>query len=82
MSEKVGMIDKEKLAPIYALQRERRLVTKELETKGSLTIPEISRATGLPSEIVFRHMVALRQSGRVEITGEKEGFATFGLIKK
>lgn len=72
MSQKARKIDKSKLEPIHALQRERRLIIKELEAQGPMTIPELSRTTELETESVFKHIIALKQLGRIRIVGEKK----------
>lgn len=82
MSSKKRKIDKEKLKPIYERRKIRGLIIKELRARGSSTIPELSKATGMETDKVVMHMIALRQFGHVNIVGEKDGQLIFALSKQ
>jgi len=82
MSEKKRKIDEAKARAMAEYRKERGLILKEIKSRGPLTIPEISKATGLQESNVFRHLTALGQFGKVGIVGEKEGYVTYALIKE
>jgi len=63
-------INKTKLGPIYERREERGLIIKELKN-GPSTIPEISKATGLETSKVFKHIVALIQFGKITVAGQR-----------
>jgi len=79
VSSKKRKIDKEKLKPIHERRKIRDLIKKELKARGPLTIPELSKATGMETDKVVMHMIALRQFGHVSIVGEKDDQLTYAL---
>ena len=72
VSSKKRKIDKEKLKPVHERKKIRGLIIKELRTRGASTIQELSKATGLETDKLVMHMIALRQFGQVSIVGEKD----------
>jgi len=82
VSSKKRRIDKEKLKPIHERRKIRELIKRELKARGSLTIPELSKATGLETDKVVMHMFALRQFGRVSIVGEKDDQLIYALARQ
>jgi len=70
VSSKKRKIDIAKLEPIRKRQEERGLIIKELKNHPS-TILEMSKATGLETSKVFKHLVALMQFGKVTVIGER-----------
>ncbi len=79
LSSKKRKIDKEKLKPIRERRKIRGLIKKELKAQGPLTIPELSKATGMETDKVVMHMIALRQFGHVSIVGEKDDHLIYAL---
>ena len=79
VSSKKPKIDKEKLKPIYERKKIRALIMGELRTRGPSTIPELSKATGLETDKLVMHMIALRQFGHVSIVGEKDDQLIYAL---
>jgi len=74
-------IDREKLKPIHKRQEERGLIIKGLKNHPS-TIPEISKATGLETSEVFKHVVAMMQFGKVTVVGQREDQLVYALSEK
>ena len=79
MSSKKRKIDKEKLKAIQERRKIRELIIKELKAQGPLTIPELSKATGMETDKVVMHMIALRQFGHISIVGEKDDQLIYAL---
>jgi len=79
VSSKKRKVDKEKLKPIQERRKIRELIMRELKARGPLTIPEVSKATGLETDKVVMHMIALRQFGHVSIVGEKDDQLMYAL---
>jgi DNA-binding transcriptional ArsR family regulator len=52
-------------------ENERHMITGALEEKGSLTVEEISQLTGLQPRRIVQHIIALRRTGTITETGEK-----------
>ena len=82
MSEEKQKVNKAKAKAMSEYKKKQRLVLKELENNGSVTIPEISEATGLETSDVFKHVTALTQFRKVKVVGEKEGYLTYALAKE
>ena len=82
MSEEKQKVNKAKAKAMSEYKKKQRLVLKEIENNGSVTIPEISKATGLETSDVFRHVTALTQFRKVKVVGEKEGYLTYALAKE
>ena len=81
VSSKKRKIDRAKLEPIHKRQEERGLIIKELKNHPS-TIPEISKATGLETSKVFKHMVAMMQFGKVTVIGERGDQLVYALSEQ
>jgi len=79
MSEEKKKIDKEKLKIIQERNKERGLILKELKEKGPSTLEKLSKATGLDKEKLFKHIVALRQLGKIAFVDKKENEFVYGL---
>jgi len=52
---------------------ERQMIIGAIKDRGPLTIKELSEATGIVTNQVLRHVIALRRAGTVSEAGEKEG---------
>jgi len=79
VSSKKRKIDKEKLKPIYERREIRELIIKELRAQGPSTIPELSKTTGMETDKLVMHIIALRQFGHVSIVGEKDDQLLYAL---
>ena len=81
MSSRERKIDRSKLGPIRKRQEERGLIIKELKNHPS-TIPEISKATGLETSEVFKHVVAMMQFGKVTVVSQREDQLVYALSEQ
>ena len=79
MAEEKKKIDPEKLRIIQERNKERGLILKELKEKGPSTLDKLSEATGLEKEKLFKHIVALRQLGKIAFVDKKENEFVYGL---
>lgn len=78
MSEK-PKIDPEKAKEMQKRTKERNLIVREMKSKGSLTVDELSKATGMEKPKVLKHLLAMRQFGKVLIVGERNSELVYGL---
>ena len=74
-------IDKARLKPIYERNRERGLIIRELKNQGPSTIAELSKSTRLQVGKVLKHIIALRQLGRINTVGERDNEFVYALSK-
>jgi predicted ArsR family transcriptional regulator len=72
-------IPPEKAKEIRERARERSLILKEIKNQGPLTLDELSKAINIDKEKLFRHMIAMRQFGKIAIAGERDNQLVYGL---
>jgi predicted transcriptional regulator len=78
------MAEKPKISPERAKEmqernRERALILNHIKDQGPQTLDELSKVTGIEKEKLFKHMIAMRQFGKVAIAGEKDNQLIYGL---
>ena len=78
MSEK-PRIDLEKTKTIQERTKERNLIVQGLKNQGSLTVEELSKITGIEKPKLLKHLIAMRQFGKVLIVGERNNQLVYGL---
>jgi predicted transcriptional regulator len=71
--------DAEKAREIQERNKERTLIMQEIKNRGASTVDELAKATGLEKAELFRHLVAMRQFGKVSIVGERDDQLVYGL---
>lgn len=62
---------------VQAMVKEQKRIQKEIRqamVTGPKTVPEISQATGFPSQTVFWHLMAMRKYGMVEEAEESDSY--------
>jgi len=59
--------------------KERSLILNQLKTNGPMTLDELTKITGMERERLFKHMIAMRQFGKIAITGERDNQLVYGL---
>lgn len=67
---------------VQAMVKEQNRIQKEIRqamVTGPKTVPEISKATGLPSQTVFWHLMAMKKYGMVEEAEESDSYYSYGL---
>ncbi len=72
-------IPPERAKEIQERARERSLIIKELKNQGPQTLDELTKVTGMEKEKLFKHMIAMRQFGKVAIAGERDNQLVYGL---
>ena len=78
LSEK-PTISPEKAKEMQERARERNLILQEIRNRGSSTIDELSKATGMEKSKLLMHLIAMTQFGKVLIVGERENQLVYGL---
>jgi predicted transcriptional regulator len=78
------MAEKPKISPERAKEmqernRERALILNHIKGQGPQTLDELSKVTGIDKEKLFKHMIAMRQFGKVAIAGEKDNQLIYSL---
>lgn len=78
LSEK-PTISPEKAKEMQERARERNLILQEIRNRGSSTIDDLSKATGMEKSKLLMHLIAMTQFGKVLIVGERENQLVYGL---
>jgi predicted ArsR family transcriptional regulator len=72
-------VDLEKTKAMQERTKERNLIVQGLKNQGSLTVEELSKITGIEKSRVLKHLIAMRQFGKVLIVGERNNQLVYGL---
>jgi len=78
LSEK-ARITPEKAKEMQERARERNLIVQTMKNHGPSTIDELSKATGMEKSKLVKHIIAMRQFGKVFVMGERESELVYGL---
>lgn len=62
--------------------KERNLIIQEIRTRGPSTIDELSKSVGMEKAKLLKHLVAMRQFGKVVVMGERDAQLVYGLPKE
>jgi len=78
------LTEKPKIAPEKAKEmqervKERNLIRTQIKNQGPLTLDELVKATGMEKEKLFKHIIAMRQFGKIAISGERDNQLVYGL---
>jgi len=79
--------EKAKIEPIKAKEmqervRERNFVLQEIKNQGPSTIDELSKATGIEKSKLLKHLMAMRQFGKIIIVGERDNQLVYSLTEE
>jgi predicted ArsR family transcriptional regulator len=81
LSEK-SRISPEKAKEMQERARERNLIIQEMKNHGASTIDELSKATGMEKPNILKHLIAMKQFGKISIVGERENQLVYDLSEK
>ena len=78
------MSEKPKIAPekqkeMQDRTKERSLILKEIKNQGPSTLDQLAKVTGIDKEKLFKHIIAMRQFGKIAIAGERDNQLVYGL---
>jgi len=69
----------EKQKEMQERAKERSLILKGIKSQGPSTLDELVKTTGLDREKLFKHIIAMRQFGKIAIAGERDNQLVYGL---
>ncbi len=81
MSEK-PRIDPKKTKEMQERTKERNLIIQEIKSRGPLTIEELSKTVKIEKSRLLRHLITMRQFGKVQTVGERDDQFVYGLPKE
>ena len=78
------MVEKARIEPgktteMQERSKERNLIIKEIKKNGSMTVEELSNATGIDKPKVLKHLIAMTQFGKVQVVGERQNQFAYDL---
>jgi len=78
------MSEKPKIAPekqkeMQERAKERSLILKEIKNQGPSTLDELAKVSGIDKEKLLKHIIAMRQFGKIAIAGERDNQLIYGL---
>ena len=62
--------------------KERNLIVREMKSQGPLTVEELSKAIGMEKSKLLKHLIAMRQFGKVSIVGERNNQCVYDLPRE
>ncbi len=65
-------IEPEKTREMQERSKERNLIIRQIKENGSMTVEELSNATGIDKPKVLKHLIAMTQFGKVQVVGERQ----------
>jgi predicted ArsR family transcriptional regulator len=81
LSEK-PRIDPKKTKEMQERTKERNLIIQEIKSRGPLTIEELSKTVKIEKSRLLRHLITMRQFGKVQTVGERDDQFVYGLPKE
>jgi len=78
LSEK-SKIDPEKAKEMQERAKERNLILREMKNQGPSTIDELSKTIGMEKSRLLKHLIAMKQFGKVLVVGERDNQLVYGL---
>jgi len=75
-------IEPEKAKEMQERIRERNLVIQEMKNQGPSTIDELSKATSIEKSKLLKHLMAMREFGKILIIGERDNQLVYSLLEE
>lgn len=72
-------VDPEKTREMQERNKERNLIAQEIRNRGASTVEELAKTIGMDKTRLFRHLIAMRQFGKILIVGERDNQLVYGL---
>ena len=74
--------DPKKAKEMQERTRERNLIVREMKNQRSLTVEELSKTTGIEKSKLLKHLIAMRQFGKVQVVGEQDNQLVYSLAEE
>jgi len=72
-------VDPKKTREMQERTKERNSILQAIKSQGSATIEELSKTTGLEKTTLVKHLIAMKQFGKVSIVGQRNNEFIYGL---
>lgn len=72
-------VDPEKTKAMQERTKERNLIVQAMKNQGSMTVEELSKTTSIEKPKLLKHLIAMRQFGKILIVGERNSQLVYGL---
>jgi predicted ArsR family transcriptional regulator len=74
-------VSPEKQKQMQERDKERSMILQEMKKSGASTVEELSKTTGIEPHQVLLHLIAMRQFGKVAITGERDKQLVYEIVE-
>jgi Fic family protein len=81
LSEK-PRVDPQKTKEMQERNKERSLIVQEMKNRGSLTVEDLSKTVGIEKSKILKHLIAMRQFGKVQVVGERDNQLVYCIPKE
>ena len=81
LSEK-PRIDQKKTKEMQDRTRERNIIVREMKNQRPSTVEELSKTTGIEKSKLLKHLIAMRQFGKVQVVGERDNQLIYRLAEE
>lgn len=72
-------VDPKKTREMQERTKERNSILQAIKSHGPATIEELSKTTGLEKTTLVKHLIAMKQFGKVSIVGQRNNEFIYGL---
>jgi predicted ArsR family transcriptional regulator len=62
--------------------RERNIIVREMKNQRPSTVEELSKTTGIEKSKLLKHLIAMRQFGKVQVVGERDNQLIYRLAEE
>ena len=69
----------EKIKEMQERASKRNLILREMKNHGPSTVDELAKATGMEKPNLLKHLIAMRQFGKVSVVGKRDRQLVYGL---
>ena len=75
-------IPTEKIKEMQERSSKRNLIIREIENHGPSTIDELAKATGMEKSNLLKHLIAMKQFGKVLVVGTRDNQLVYALPRE
>lgn len=72
-------VDPEKTKEMQERNKERNVIVQEIRNRGASTVDELANVIGMDNTRLFKHLIAMRQFGKILIVGERDNQLVYAL---
>jgi len=71
----------EKIKEIQERASKRSQIIREMKNLGTSTVDELAKATGMEKSKLLKHLIAMRQFGKISVVGKRDRQLVYSLLE-